>query len=173
MEPLFINEYEVTRKLFTHWILNPARRRKALLRRALWIALFVISLAAAVYAIVNSVSLMIFISLMLALAFFFRAFIKDRLAAGSKFEAAAKARKAEGSWPRSIAFTPKGLDVKDADFAVSYDYKNFTELVDLGDEFALLIRDGRGSSVRLPKSGFTKGKAEDFPKFMSKKLKRR
>ncbi|MBR0026040.1 MAG: YcxB family protein [Clostridia bacterium] len=173
MDASFVNEYRVTKKLFVHWILHPANYKKARARRILWGVLFLIAMAAAVYALINSIMLMIFISLLLAMMFFFRAFLKDRLAAGTKFEAAATARKVKGGWDRRIAFTDKGIDVQDADISVSYEYKSFVDLIDLGDEFALLIRDGKGSSVRLPKEGFTKGNVEDFPKFMHKKLKKR
>jgi len=173
MDASFVNEYQVTKKLFIHWILHPANYKKARIKRIFWTVLFVIALAAAVFAIIKDIMLMIFISLLLALMFFFRAFLKDRLAAGTKFEASARARNVTRKWDRRIAFTEKGIEVNDAGIEVSYEYKSFTELIDLGNEFALMIRDGKGSSVRLPKEGFTKGSVEEFPKFMHRKLRKR
>lgn len=173
MDAVFINQYRVTKKRFVSWALHPAHRKRAIFSRVLWIVLLIAALAAAVYSIATSRSLLIFISLMLALVFFFRAFLRERMMASSKFAAAAKARGVSSGWDRNIAFTAKGIDVQDADISVSYEYKNFNGLVDLGDEFALLIKNGKGSSVRLPKEGFTKGNPEDFPKFMHKKLKGR
>ena len=173
MDALFVNEYRVTKKLFVHWNLHHANYKKARARRTVWAVLFLLALAAAVFAFIKDIMLMIFISLLLALMFFFRAFLKERLAAGTKFEAAANARKVKGGWDRRIAFTEQGIEVVDAGIEVTYEYKSFTELIDLGDEFALMIRDGKGSSVRLPKESFTKGKEEEFPKFMHRKLRKR
>jgi len=167
-DAVFINEYEITEKLFIDWARSPVNPRLLRPYRAVWLAAFIICAAGCVFTALSGAWLLV---VMLAAGAAVSAvwyFCGITMAAKKQYKNILSDLGSE-KWSRKLYFTENRVITEDNGEDFSYPYDRFTGRIENEDHYVILLDENTG--IRVYKNAFTKGSFECFPDFILEKCK--
>jgi hypothetical protein len=160
MDVRFENRYRMTRQRFLDMAAHPVRKPSLPLA---WILLLVLSLSVAFYSATASDALGAGAFLVLAAGCAFRIFFYAPFRAAGRFRSLARVQGAQ-EWERVIRFTEDGIAAQDGVVEAAYGWDRVAELKAVPGYLVLLLKGPE--LIRLDRSGFTAGAAEEFVSYV-------
>lgn len=163
MKKEIVSRFEITKELYTKWVLNPVSAQARKENRTfliLNIIGIVISAAVIVTSIITKYSVMIFLGAIFLLVFVYRQFIRKRMLASKYFKRALDNQRTD-KWIRTVSFSDSGkIDIKDSNVMTSYSDADVTECTE--DSSCVYVILKGNNVIRLPKDSFVSGSPEEL-----------
>ena len=162
----FENSYTVTKERYKNWVRHPVKKAGHIYK-TLWILLFIVTLYLSVSSVVKTDMVSSYIFILLSLLCIYQAFIKDSVIANRKFKLLSKQQEAD-KWQRTVILSDN-IEVREGKLITEFTYDQISELIDLGEYYALGIGTGRDVQyLRLLKNAFVEKTDEDFLDFFKR-----
>jgi len=159
MDVLFENRYRMTRQRFLDMAAHPVRKSPLPLA---WILLLVLALSVAFYSATAADILGAGAFLVLAAGCAFRIFFFASFRAAGRFRSLVRVQGSE-EWDRVVRFAD-GILAQDGAVEAVYGWDQVAELKAVPGYLVLLLKGPE--LIRLDRSGFTAGTAEEFVDFV-------
>lgn len=138
------NEYRVTWKLYKSWLWENKRKPPKSGFTVMWVIFgMAVTGMAAVFRFAPY--------LIIAFLCFYRAFIRDILAAGRQYAAMEKSY-GQKDWIRTIAIDEEQILLQEGNISVNYKYSDISGIKEKGNKVWLMLRDGK--VIRMYKDCF-------------------
>lgn len=159
MDPQFVNEYTVSKKLYLEWAKRPVTPDTDMY---LWIVLAIFMPVFAVISIFNEDFTRLVLYIFIELLCLFMIFFRKRLLLARQFKAITIAQ-GKDEWDRKIELGDK-IRVTDGNSTCEFEWTQVKEFT-IDRDYLILVM-ARRLGLRLAKSGFTKGTCESFIEYM-------
>lgn len=168
---MFVNQYTVTKQLYTAWAQE--RRRKGVRKviTILWVCILVILIAAAIIFLASSPgsdsALLMGLSATIGIYSIYHIFFKDKLAASSLYDKMAE--QLGQDWTRTVEFRSDAIyiDENSGAFEVSYPYSEIVSVTRRGK--TIMLETDKGLILHAYKNKFVKGDYVGFKRFIESK----
>ena len=162
----FENSYLVTKERYKNWVRHPVKKAGHIYK-TLWILLFIVTLYLSVSSVVKTDTVSSYIFILLSLLCIYQAFIRDSVIANRKFKLLSKQQEAD-QWQRTVILSDN-IEVREGKLVTEFTFDQISELIDLGEYYALGIGTGRDVQyLRLLKNAFVEKTDEDFLDFFKR-----
>ncbi len=162
----FENSYLVTKERYKNWVRHPVKKAGHIYK-TLWILLFIVTLYLSVSSVVKTDTVSSYIFILLSLLCVYQAFIRDIVIANRKFKLLSKQQEAD-QWQRTVILSDN-IEVREGKLVTEFTFDQISELIDLGEYYALGIGTGRDVQyLRLLKNAFVEKTDEDFLDFFKR-----
>ncbi len=159
----FENSYLVTKERYKNWVRHPVKKAGHIYK-TLWILLFIVTLYLSVSSVVKTDTVSSYIFILLSLLCIYQAFIRDIVIANRKFKLLSKQQEAD-QWQRTVILSDN-IEVREGKLVTEFTYDQISELIDLGEYYALGIGTGRNVQyLRLLKNAFVEKTDQEFLDF--------
>ena len=160
MDSLFTCEFTLTKDLYLSWSKENNLYKKRKLVTAMWCAITLIIIAAAILA--HFLPLLV-----LTLYTLYRAFFRWRILTAKQYDKLAETYGRSG-WSRCVYFENEHIRVAEACLSMEYDYSNIDKIEENGDYIKLYCNNG--TVIRLYADKFTQGTWAECREFVRGKI---
>lgn len=164
---IFENRYQIDKNVMLDWSRHPlvgTQRRLQKGFRFSWLALGVFFIGYFASSITKGMGAFAIFYLFMAAFSFYRAFLRDRINVGKQFKRFSEVQGGAQSWERIIRMGEE-IVVEDGKSISSYQYSQVTDVV--GDQKYIALMLGPSIGIRMERSGFTMGSADELEAFIA------
>ncbi len=167
----FINEYEITLDVYKTWVKRPLTKKAKQAKKKRLIIIsggLLFSAAVVLFGVFWPNNVAIFIGGIVMLMLIFRAVVMPDMAVKKQYDRMREPHKDE-PWIRSYSFSDV-ITVMDYQARSEYKYHDILNATEDNDYFYLWLN--KDAVIRVLKSGFKKGNAQNFRGFILSKIKK-
>ena len=170
MNPVFINSYDITEKIYLDWATHPLgklAKKHAYMSWGIYIAEFVIAVGLIIWGLLGTNPLYLLVGAVVVLYLPIKIFYLDRNKHRRQFRMLL-AQKKKNVWHRDVRVGEEHVEVNDPGDKKVVEYEQITDVTENGDWYCLWL--GPSSAYRLKRDGFKKGNSAEFIEYIKARI---